>query len=82
MNAEQFSTRFVYFFFFLFLAQVFESEIRMSLSGRVACPETFNTQSDEVGTLRPNESSWVWANFCDPEKSGNIKESGKSSFKP
>lgn len=45
--------------FSFFLAQVLESEIRMSLSGPVACPETFNTESDEVGTLRPNESSWV-----------------------
>lgn len=50
----------------------------MSLSGPVACPETFNTESEELGTLRQNESSWVWANFCDPEKSENIKESTKS----
>ena len=64
-NPEHFSTWFVVF---VFLAQVLESEIRMSLSGPVACPETFNTESDEVGTLRPNESSWVWANFCDPRK--------------
>ena len=54
------------FFFFFFVEQVLESGIILNRnknvlvwSRGVACPEAVNTESDEVGTLRPNESSWV-----------------------
>ena len=53
-------------FFFFFVEQVLESGIILNRnknvlvwSRGVACPEAVNTESDEVGTLRPNESSWV-----------------------